>query len=72
MQHTRPTIPETLLAGLMKLGITDKEDLKVILLTLKTEDNMAIMIARIEDKVEDKEIMDWNEALRMAILISNS
>lgn len=72
MQHTRPTIPEILLAGLMKLGITDKEDLKVILLTLKTEDNMAIMIARIEDKVEDKEIMDWNEALRMAILISNS
>jgi len=72
MQYKNPTIPEILLAGLIKLGITDKEDLKVILLTLKAEDNMAKMIARIEDKVENKEKMDWNEALRMAILISNS
>lgn len=72
MDSKKPTIPEILFAGLWKLGITDKEHLKVILLTLKTEDNMAVMIARIEDKVENKETMDWSEALKMAASIRNS
>ena len=41
MNSKNPTIPEILYAGLIKLGITDQEHLKVILLTLQTEDNMA-------------------------------
>ena len=72
MSSRNPTIPEILYAGLQKLGITDKEQLRVILLTLETEDNMAAMIARIEDRVENKETMDWSEALKMAISIRNS
>ena len=72
MDSKKPTIPEILYAGLHLLGITDKEQLKVILLTLETEDNMAAMIARIEDRVENKETMDWSEALKMAVSIRNS
>lgn len=72
MSSRNPTIPEILYAGLQLLGMTDKEQLKVILLTLETEDNMAAMIARIEDRVENKEIMDWSEALKIAISIKNS
>ena len=69
MSSKNPTIPEVLLAGLQLLGITEKEHLKVILLTLQTEDNMARMVARIEDIVEAKEQMDWSEALKMAVAI---
>ena len=72
MSSRNPTIPEILYAGLQKLGITDKEQLRVILLTLETEDNMAAMIARIEDKVENKETMDWSKALKIAVSIRNS
>ena len=72
MNYKNPTIPEILYAGLIKLGITDQEHLKVILLTLQTEDNMAGMIARIEDRVENKETMDWSKALKIAVSIRNS
>jgi hypothetical protein len=71
MNSKNPTIPEILYAGLIKLGITDQEHLKVILLTLQTEDNMARMIARIEDRVENKEKMGWDGALKMAITINS-
>ena len=69
MNYKNPTIPEILYAGLIKLGITDQEHLKVILLTLQTEDNMAGMIARIEDRVDAGVKMDWSEALKIAIMI---
>jgi hypothetical protein len=69
MNSKNPTIPEILYAGLIKLGITDQEHLKVILLTLQTEDNMAGMIARIEERVDTGEKMDWSEALKTAIMI---
>ncbi len=72
MSSRKPTIPEILYAGLQLLGITDKEQLKIILLTLDTEDNIAGMIARIEDRVENKETMDWSEALKIAVSIRNS
>lgn len=69
MNSKNPSIPEILYAGLWNLGIKDREDLKVILLTLQTEDNMASMIARIEDRVDAGEKMDWSEALKMALII---
>ena len=72
MNSKNPTIPEILYAGLIKLGITDQEHLKVILLTLQTEDNMAGMIARIEERVDTGEKMDWSEALKIAITLRSS
>lgn len=72
MNSKKPTIPEILYAGLWLLGITNKEHIKVILLTLETEDNMARMIARIEDRVDAGEKMDWSEALKIAITLRSS
>lgn len=69
MNSKNPTILEVLYAGLYLLGITNKEELRVILLTLQTEDNMARMVARIEDRADAGEKMDWSEALKMALKI---
>jgi hypothetical protein len=72
MSTKKATIPEILLGGLLKLGITSWEDLKVILLTLGNETNMIRMVARIEDAVDAGEKMDWSEALKIAISVRNS